>query len=165
MPKFLLDLIIKALPMIISALVSMIAGWFKKKEGGKEEEEKPVPEPPKPEPKPEPVPEPPKPEPKPEPVPEPPKPIWDEGKFVIGKGVTFFAFLEKDSTGKISMEHKDGNLHIFNAEVGDFLYIDAYAVQQIGTVRLSLSFNGGGDRVLRVVREGVQVFAYPVTIK
>ena len=154
MPKFLLDLIIKALPMIISALISLISGWFKKKGGGEE---------PAPEPVPEPVPEPQKPEPqKPEPIPEP---IWGEGKFVIGKGIPFFAFLEKNSKKEVSMEHKDGNLYIFNAKVGDFLYIDGYAVQQIGTVRLSLSFNGGGDRTLRIVREGVQVFAYGVTVK
>jgi len=153
MPKFLLDLIIKALPMIISALISLISGWFKKKVGGEE----PVPEP---------IPEPQKPEPKPEPIPEPiPEPVWGEGKFVIGKGIPFFAFLEKNSKKEVSMEHKDGNLYIFNAKVGDFLYIDGYAVQQIGTVRLSLSFNGGGERTLRIVREGLQLAIMPTTVK
>jgi len=165
------------LKKLLPTLIGLLASWIKaraekppepKPEPKPTEPEKPKPEPQKPEPKPtEPEPPtPPKPEPeKPKPEPQkPPEPEYDDGTFAIPVREAFFGRLWPSSDGKASIRHKDGQVVLIGTRVGDDLFIDNYYLQKIGTTRISMRFNTGGERVLRVQRDGVTIASLPISV-
>ena len=160
---------LEVLKKLIPTVISVFLAWLKSRPHPQPKTPE-VPAPKPPEPKPEPVPLPPAPEPEPEPEPlpppppPPPPPQYDSGVFEIPCKEAFFAILVPSPEGLTDIKHKDGSVVLIGTHVGDDLFIDNYYLQKIGTARVTLRFNTGGERVLRLQRDGATVASMPIIV-
>jgi len=53
---------------------------------------------------------------------------------------------------------------LLGTKIGDDLYVDNYYLQKIGTTRVTLRLNTGGDRVLRIQRDGDVLSHMPILV-